>query len=111
MEIKDALDDDLVIIQPVGRLDSTSSPEFEQFLLARISDQSQLIVDFSKLDYISSAGLRVILKGVKQANSAKAKILLCGMKDVIHQIFEISGFLEILKIEKNLSKAKNAIKR
>jgi anti-anti-sigma factor len=111
MEIKDTLDDGIVIIQPAGRLDSTSSPEFERFLLAKITDRSRLIVDLSKLDYISSAGLRVILVGAKRSDSAKGKILLCGMKDIIHQIFEVSGFLKILKVEKNLSKAKQAIKR
>lgn len=111
MEIKDTLEDGIVIIQPAGRLDSTSSPQFEQFLLGKISDRSRLIVDLSSLEYISSAGLRVILAGAKRSNSANAKILLCGMKSVIHQIFEVSGFLQILKVEKNLKKAKQVIKR
>ena len=109
MEINNALD--VVIIQPVARLDSTNSPEFEQFLLAKITDQCRLIIDFSKLDYISSAGLRVILKGAKRIDTVNGKILLCGMKDVIHQIFEVSGFLTILMVEKNLRKAKHVIKQ
>lgn len=110
MEIKDTLENDVVIIQPAGRLDSTSSPEFEQFLRAKIADRNQLIIDLSNLDYISSAGLRVILAGAKRIDSEKGTMLLCGMKDVIHQIFEVSGFLKILKVEKNLSKAKQAIR-
>ncbi|MCP4375908.1 MAG: STAS domain-containing protein [bacterium] len=109
MKTKDNIDD-AVVIQPTGRLDSISSPEFERILLAKITDQSRLIVDFSKLDYISSAGLRVILVGAKRIDSVNGKILLCGMKEVIKEIFEVSGFLKILKVEKNLSKAKQAIK-
>ena len=98
MEIKDALEDDVVIIQPAGRLDSTTSPEFEQFLFAKTTDRDRLIIDLSKLDYISSAGLRVILAGAKRIDSVNGAMLLCGMKDVIHQIFKISGFLTILKV-------------
>ncbi len=109
MEINENLEDELVIIQPIGRLDSTSSPELEQFLLARIPGQARLIVDFSKLEYISSAGLRVILKGAKQADAAGGRMVLCGMKDVIHQIFEISGFLNIFQVEKSLNKARHAV--
>ncbi len=111
MEIKDALEDDVIIIQPAGRLDSASSPEFEQFLRTKTADQNRLIIDLSKLDYISSAGLRVILAGAKHSKSANGRMLLCGMKGVIHQIFEVSGFLKILEVEKNLNKAKQAIRR
>ncbi len=111
MEIKDAFEDNVVIVQPAGRLDSTSSPEFEQFLLAKTADHNLLIIDLSRLDYISSAGLRVVLAGAKRSKSANGRMLLCGMKGVIHQIFEVSGFLKILEVEKNLNKAKQAIKR
>ena len=109
MEITDILHGDVIIVQPAGRLDSTSSPEFEQFLRTKTADQNQLIIDLSKLDYISSAGLRVVLANAKRINSANGRMLLCGMNSVIHQIFEISGFLTILKVEKNLHKAKQAI--
>jgi anti-anti-sigma factor len=109
MEITDVIEGDVVIIQPAGRLDSTTSPQFEQFVLARIADHNRLIIDLSKLDYISSAGLRVILASAKRINSTNGAMLLCGMQSVIHQIFEVSGFLKILKVEKNLAKAKQAI--
>lgn len=109
MEIKDFLEDDLVIIQPVGRLDSTTSPEFEQFVFARIADRNRLIVDLSHLEYISSAGLRVILASAKRVDSAQGRMLLCGMQGVIQQIFEVSGFLRILKVEKTLAKARQTI--
>lgn len=111
MEIKESLEDDVVILWPVGRLDSTSSPEFEQFLGARTTDRNRLIIDLSKLDYISSAGLRVILAGAKRIDADSGTMVLCGMKDVIHQIFQVSGFLKILKVEKSLSKAKQVVRR
>ena len=111
MDIKDTLEDDIVILHPAGRLDSSSSREFEQFMLERIADRNRLIVDFSNLDYISSAGLRVLLAGAKQIHAANGRMLLCGMKGEIQHIFEISGFVKILKVKKNLSKAKQEILR
>ena len=67
---------------------------FEQKLFECIENGTQrLILDFQDLDYISSAGLRVILKATKNLKSAEGKLVLCAMQDYVKEVFEISGFV------------------
>ncbi len=108
MEIEAQWEDDIRIIRVQGRLDSLNAPVLDRFL-EQIGDGERLIFDFSKLDYISSAGLRVILKVAKRLNGSQGHLVLCGMEDVILEIFAVSGLLSFLQVEKSLSKAKSAL--
>ena len=110
MEIEEQLEGGIRIVRVQGRLDSLTAPELDQFLGDRLEEGDRLILDFSKLDYISSAGLRVILKVAKQLNTAQGNLVLCGMEGVILEIFAVSGFLNFLRMEKTLSKAKSVLK-
>ena len=79
---------------------------FEQKLFECIENGTQrLILDFQDLDYISSAGLRVILKATKNLKSAEGKLVLCAMQDYVKEVFEISGFDSFLPIEATLDDA------
>jgi len=73
-----------------GRLDSNTSQGFEKKLFQAISDGSKtMVVDFKDLDYISSAGLRVILKATKAIKREDGRIMLCSMQDYVKEVFEI----------------------
>ena len=81
-----------------GRLDTTSSPELEQELRGLIPNVESLTLDLAKLDYISSAGLRVLL--VTQKDMGKRGTLkLSGVNETVMEILEVTGFTEILNIE------------
>lgn len=81
-----------------GRIDTQTSPELENVLKGVISDISELIFDFSKVSYISSAGLRVLLMAHKTMNEQE-KMSVVNVSDDILEIFELTGFTDILTIE------------
>ena len=81
-----------------GRLDTMTAPELEQELSQSLNGAEKLLFDFSKLDYISSAGLRVLLSAHKTM-SAKGGMKLTHVNDIIQEVFEVTGFSDILDIE------------
>ena len=87
------------VIAISGSLDTNTSPEaqnhVDQLIEAGIK---KLIIDFTHLDYISSSGLRVLLGVAKQLSANEGELRLCGMNDIVSEVFEISGFDSILKI-------------
>lgn len=86
-----------VVASLQGRLDSTNSPAVEAELVGRIGDAG-FVLDFSRLDYISSAGLRVVLVVAKRLKQAGGGFVLAGLQPHIRDVFEISGFLGILDV-------------
>jgi len=92
-----------------GRLDSNTSQGFEKKLFQAISDGSKtMVVDFKDLDYISSAGLRVILKATKAIKREDGRIMLCSMQDYVKEVFEIAGFDSSLPIVATMDDALNS---
>lgn len=81
-----------------GRLDTTTAPVLETSVMEGIASCESLVMDFQSLEYISSAGLRVILKAQK-AMAAKGGMKLIHVNETIMEIFEITGFADILTIE------------
>ena len=81
-----------------GRLDTTTAPELEAELKQSISDNERLIFDFTKLEYLSSAGLRVLLATQKMMDK-QGEMVICNVNDVIAEVFEVTGFSDILTIE------------
>jgi anti-sigma B factor antagonist len=97
--IEEKQEDTISIFKLNGRLDSNTSQGFEKRIFDAIADGSKnMIVDFKDLDYISSAGLRVILKTTKALNREEGKIMLCTMQDYVKEVFEIAGFDSFLPI-------------
>ena len=80
-----------------GRLDTTTAPELEAELKAALPGVSSLTIDMSKLEYISSAGLRVLLSAQKVMNQ-QGEMKITGVNDVIMEIGEVTGFSDILNI-------------
>lgn len=81
-----------------GRMDTTTAPQFETELKDSINGVTKLILNFENLEYISSAGLRVILSAQKIMNK-QGEMVIRNVNDVISEVFEITGFLDILTIE------------
>ncbi|MBW2410530.1 MAG: STAS domain-containing protein [Deltaproteobacteria bacterium] len=106
MEIIEEKHEAISIYKLNGRLDSNTSQGFEKKIFDAISDGSKnMIVDFKDLDYISSAGLRVILKATKALNREDGKIMLCSMQDYVKEVFEIAGFDSFLPIVGTMDEA------
>lgn len=88
-----------VVISVTGRMDAVTSPDFEKELDQWIENGETLfVVDLKGLDYISSSGLRSVLSVAKKLKACKGRILLTSLKDVVKEVFEISGFSTIIPL-------------
>ena len=99
MQIQEEKQNEVHIFKLDGRLDSNTSPIFEEQVAGAIAKgATQMIIDFEGLEYLSSAGLRVILKTTKDLKRLEGKLVLCSMADYVKEVFEISGFDSFLPI-------------
>ena len=98
MEIKKTLEGEKLTVAISGRLDTTTAPELEEALKESMDGISELVIDFTETEYISSAGLRVLLSAQKTMNT-QGEMTVTGVNDVIMEIFEVTGFSEILTIK------------
>ena len=98
MTIEKKLGNESATLIVSGRLDTQTAPELEKELDSVLADIKELTFDFANLEYVSSAGLRVILKAQKAMN-AQGSMKLTGVNDSIMEVFDITGFLDILTIE------------
>ena len=83
----------------IGRLDTSTSPMLEQELTDGLAGVTDLVLDFEKLEYISSAGLRVLLTAQKKMNREHGKMKLLHVSAGVMEVFEITGFTDVLTIE------------
>jgi anti-anti-sigma factor len=112
MEIKEDKIDGQVVISLSGRIDSTAAVEFEEKLIEIIDRGVHvMVVDFLRVQFISSAGLRVLLLAAKKVKPYGGKLLLCDMPKDVREVFDISGFSSIFEIHENVTNAVNAIKK
>lgn len=99
MDIKVESFGEATVLVPVARVDSSTAKAFEAKVLQVVNTgAARIILDFSEMDYISSAGLRVVLVGAKMTRAPR-KFVLCGMKPHIREVFDVSGFAKILSIQ------------
>lgn len=99
MEIQETQQNNVKVFRLSGRLDSNTSPTLEKKLNEAIENGiHNMVIDFEKLDYISSAGLRIILKTTKDLKKRDGDIVLCAMQDYVKEVFEIAGFDSFLPI-------------
>jgi anti-sigma B factor antagonist len=85
-----------LIVNVEGRLDTTTAPELEKFLNANMEGITALTIDCEKLEYVSSAGLRVLLSSQKKMKNAMKLTNVC---ELVMEVFEMTGFADILVIE------------
>ena len=98
MTINKTMNGNALTIALEGRLDTTTAPELEQALKESLDSAQELIMDFSKLDYISSAGLRVLLSAHKTMRS-KGGMKVVNVNEIVKEVFDVTGFADILDIE------------
>lgn len=99
MEITEQKSAGVVTLRLSGRLDTTTAPAFEARILGGIeSGDRHVVIDLAQLDYISSAGLRVIVLAGKRLNAANGKLVLCSLKDRVREVFDIAGLSSIFSI-------------
>jgi anti-sigma B factor antagonist len=104
-------DNNTTIFALNGRLDSNSAPQFEQELQDfLVSPCTNLLFDFNNLEYISSAGLRVILNIAKAYKSCQYLFITCAMQEHVQEVFEISGFDSFITIHRSLDESMSALK-
>lgn len=85
-------------IKLAGRLDTTTAPQLEAELKQSISSITSLVLDFSELEYISSAGLRVLL-ATQKVMSKQGNMVIRNINETISEVFEVTGFSDILTVE------------
>lgn len=106
MEIIEKKESGICVFKISGRLDANTSPELKEKIVEAIRKGSRyMIIDFEDLDYISSAGLQVILKAAKDLKRSEGKIVLSSMQDYVKEIFEIAGFNSFLPIVSTMDDA------
>jgi len=98
MDIRKELTGDRLDMAVIGRLDTTTAPELDAALKEALPGVKELVLDFSALDYISSAGLRVLLS-TQKTMSKQGSMVLTGVNEGVMEVFEITGFSGILTIE------------
>ena len=98
LTINKTVENGKAILSPEGRLDTVTANEMENAVKEVLPGLTELTLDFAKLEYISSAGLRVLLSAQKTMN-AQGKMTISNVNDTIMEIFDVTGFSDILTIE------------
>ena len=98
MEIIKTLEGEKLLVKLVGRLDSVTAPELEESLKGELENVKEVEFDFSDLEYISSAGLRILLSTQRTMSKQDGEMSVAGCNDTILEIFEVTGFSDIFTI-------------
>ena len=99
MQISATLDGSVLALALEGRLDALTSPELENALKNSLEGIDSLVLDFSKVDYVSSAGLRALLSAHKRMSGQKGSMKVTNVNEGVMEILKMTGFTDILSIE------------
>ncbi len=110
MDLTTERNENVLSLDVTGRIDGSTAVAFEEAVRNAIDETDRaLIMDFGGLDYISSAGLRVILLTAKSLQSQDAKLVLCALSEPIREVFKISGFDKLLPIHDTREEAEASL--
>lgn len=109
MQISTRTSNDIHIVAIAGSLDSTTAPEAQKAIDAVLIGARKVALDFSELDYISSAGLRVLLGAAKHLRASGVTLRMFGLNQSVREVFEISGFSTILAVYPSEAEALGAM--
>lgn len=99
MNIKEERVGAVVVVAPVGRIDSTTAHTLDAHLVGLTHDgRHRIVVDFAEVDYISSAGLRVMLTLAKRIREGRGRLAICSLGTSVGQVFELAGFLPLFLV-------------
>src|SRR5947208_3159674 len=105
MEMSEETRGDVLILTPVGRLDTNTSDAFHEGLTKRLQEGSKrIVIDMSGIPYVSSAGLRVFLLTAKKLSANRGKLVLSGLNPSVSQVCQLAGFMEIFVVESDLER-------
>jgi anti-anti-sigma factor len=99
MTIDKTQDNEILTLALEGRLDSSTAPRLQEVLISAIGEAKTVVMDFTKLTYLSSAGLRALLLGQKEAKAKGVSTKLKGVSEGVMNIFDMTGFSDFLDIE------------
>ncbi len=99
MEIKERKESDRIILEISGRIDATNSSKLQNAILLAFQKMRTIELDFQNVAYIASAGLRALMIGQKTANAKGGRMKLKHVADIVMEVFEMTGFIDILEIE------------
>lgn len=107
LEMTHAIHIDALILQPAGRIDGVTAKSFEEIALALMTDApTNVVVDMTNVNYLSSAGLRSLLIIAKQIKSAGGAAAICGLSENVAAVITVSGFDAIFRVHENASAAR-----
>ena len=98
LNITNSIENGKALVVPEGRLDTVTAPDFEKSVKEIIGEANELTLDFGKLEYISSAGLRVLLS-IQKSMIDKGDMKIINTNEIVREVFDITGFSDILTIE------------
>ena len=99
MKMETTAVDSVTVVRCEGNLDTNTSVEAQETLNQLMDDgASKILIDFEKVDFVSSAGLRILLATAKRLSGSGGGLRITGLNDVVNEVFEISGFSTILDV-------------
>lgn len=99
MTIEEKNGEDKLVLYISGRIDTSTAPELDAFISGKLDRTEELVLDFTEVQYISSAGLRVLLSAYKAMEKKKGSMVIRGVNKEIEETLYITGFLEFLTVE------------
>ena len=99
MDLREEKVGGVTVVEVKGRIDSTTAPALGERLTASLqAPKVRVLLDFSRLEYISSAGFRILLLAAKRAEESGSRLVLCGVSGKVRQLFDLGGFIDLFTI-------------
>jgi anti-sigma B factor antagonist len=102
MKVTESIVDNIAILNVEGSIDSKTAKEFENAALSAINSKVQVIIDLTKVEFLSSAGLRVLLMIYRQIKAQSGKVVLVGVSEEIQEVMSNTGFINFFSIAETL---------
>lgn len=107
--VEEERDQDALVLLPVGSLDSGNAHAFESIVMGHVNNgERRLIIDFSRLHFVSSAGLRVFIIAARALEASEGQIILCAMQPHVEDVFRVSGIYRVITIKESRPEALDA---
>lgn len=99
MDLREEKVGEVTVVEVAGRVDSTTAPALGERLSASLeAPEVRVVLDLGRLEYISSAGFRILLLAAKRAEESGSRLVLCGVAGKVRQLFDLGGFLDLFAI-------------
>jgi len=105
MNVNIKTDGNIVIISIEGSIDSKTAGDLQSQIMEKVSETNNVLLDLTKVDYVSSAGLRVLLMIYRQIKSKNGKVILVGVSEEIRDVMSMTGFINFFEIADNIDNA------